>query len=172
MGERFPARSQHHRGGRHGAGVPGRLFSAGDSRHGGLARLLVERSVWQSVLAALGVVVLIVLVALPTFTEPPGRDQGIYLYIGRELLAGKVPHRDIFDQRPPGTVSVYGLGMAIFGESMRAGATDRSALVPVEYGSDLLDRPAHIWEIGRSLGRFVVWHFVRAALQLVGQRRL
>jgi 4-amino-4-deoxy-L-arabinose transferase-like glycosyltransferase len=69
---------------------------------------------------ALGVVVLIVLVAWPSFAEPPGRDQGFYLYAGREFLAGKMPHRDLFDQRPPGTLSVYALGMALFGESMGA----------------------------------------------------
>lgn len=75
---------------------------------------------WLELLGLTVACVVIVLIAWPALSEPPGRDQGIYLYAGRQILSGAAPHRDIFDQRPPGTVLVYALGMGLFGESMRA----------------------------------------------------
>lgn len=72
----------------------------------------------MEILVALAIGTAIVLAALSSLIEPPGRDQGVYLYAGRQILRGEILHRDLFDQRPPGMSLVYALGMALFGESM------------------------------------------------------
>ncbi len=49
-----------------------------------------------------------------------GRDQGIYAVIGRGLLEGQMPYRDLWDFKPPGIFFVYASSFAVFGPSMIA----------------------------------------------------
>jgi Dolichyl-phosphate-mannose-protein mannosyltransferase len=44
---------------------------------------------------------------LPALVEPAGNDQSLYAYGGARLLAGDVPYRDVWDQKPPGIFAVY-----------------------------------------------------------------
>jgi hypothetical protein len=50
-----------------------------------------------------------VLLALrvPSLVQPAGGDQGLYVYAGQRWLAGDVPYRDTWDQKPPGIALVY-----------------------------------------------------------------
>ena len=49
-----------------------------------------------------------------------GRDQGIYSVVGRTILDGGVPYKDVWDFKPPGIYFVYALSRALFGKSMAA----------------------------------------------------
>ncbi len=48
------------------------------------------------------------------------RDEGEYAYIAQRMLAGDVPYRDVFDQKPPGVFLAYLAPVAMFGTSVRA----------------------------------------------------
>jgi hypothetical protein len=47
----------------------------------------------------------------------PGRDSGVFLYIGDQILNGKVPYRDIWDHKPPLIFFLNSLGLLIGGGS-------------------------------------------------------
>ncbi|HSC87973.1 MAG TPA: glycosyltransferase family 39 protein, partial [Polyangiaceae bacterium] len=49
-----------------------------------------------------------------------GRDQGIFAVIGRGVLDGKMPYRDLWDFKPPGIFLVYAAAFGVFGNSMIA----------------------------------------------------
>ena len=40
-------------------------------------------------------------VRLPSLVQPMGADQGLYAYVGERILAGDLPYRDAWDQKPP-----------------------------------------------------------------------
>ncbi|MEO7190772.1 MAG: hypothetical protein ABI051_06915 [Vicinamibacterales bacterium] len=54
---------------------------------------------------------LVVLLALrvPSLVQPAGGDQGLYAYTATRVLAGEVPYRDAWDQKPPAIAFVYAL---------------------------------------------------------------
>src|SRR5579884_291949 len=52
---------------------------------------------------------------LPTLAYGFGRDQGLFYYLGREWLAGRIPYRDAFDVKPPGIYLVYAVAIRLFG---------------------------------------------------------
>ncbi len=41
----------------------------------------------------------------------PGRDSGIFLYIGQSILDGKIPYRDAWDHKPPAIFYIDALGL-------------------------------------------------------------
>lgn len=47
---------------------------------------------------------------------PYGGDQGLYHYIGREWVHGRLPYRDTFDVKTPGIYIVHALCVTLFGE--------------------------------------------------------
>ncbi len=57
-----------------------------------------------------------VLIATTSF----GRDQSIYAVVGRGIVEGQLPYRDLWDFKPPGIFFVYALGEVLFGRSMAA----------------------------------------------------
>jgi hypothetical protein len=44
---------------------------------------------------------------LPAIVQPLGPDQGIYAYVGEQILDGGLPYRDAWDQKPPGLHFAY-----------------------------------------------------------------
>jgi hypothetical protein len=46
-------------------------------------------------------------VRLPSLVQPMGADQGLYAYIGDRILAGGLPYRDAWDQKPPAVHLAY-----------------------------------------------------------------
>jgi hypothetical protein len=62
----------------------------------------------------------IVLCAVVIATFSFGRDQSIYAVVGRGILHGQVPYRDLWDFKPPGIFFVFALGEWLFGRSMSA----------------------------------------------------
>jgi len=66
------------------------------------------------------VVILALLVALlgaHSLLYPPGRDQGIYSYIGWQMTEGKLPYRDLWDFKPPAIYPAYALCELVFGHN-------------------------------------------------------
>lgn len=53
--------------------------------------------------------------ALLILTFSFGRDQGVFALVGRGLLEGKVPYRDLWDFKPPGIFFVYAAAQGLFG---------------------------------------------------------
>jgi len=51
----------------------------------------------------------------PAWT-PMHRDDGAFAYMGRQLLRGVLPYRDVWDHKPPGIYLVNALGVAIGGD--------------------------------------------------------
>jgi len=60
---------------------------------------------------------LFVWVRAPLLSIPLERDEGEYAYIAQRMLAGEVPYRDAFDQKPPAVFGAYLAAFALFGES-------------------------------------------------------
>lgn len=74
----------------------------------------------QNRVRLLALLILITLIALPILTYPLGRDQGEFATIGRGILNGRVPYKDLWNPKPPAVFYVYGLAMGIFGQTTAA----------------------------------------------------
>jgi len=66
------------------------------------------------------IALLALLLRAPIADVPLERDEGEYAYIAQRWMAGDVPYRDAFDQKPPGTFAVYALILAGLGSSVEA----------------------------------------------------
>lgn len=71
------------------------------------------------------IILLIILLAtiavnIPILSQPFGRDQGIFAYIGDGMRHGFVPYRDSWDHKPPGIDVTYFLAFSLFGRTMPA----------------------------------------------------
>ena len=65
----------------------------------------------------------LLIVRLPSLVQPMGADQGLYAYVGDRILAGDLPYRDAWDQKPPAIHYTYSLLRAIWAhDSVVAGA--------------------------------------------------
>ncbi len=65
------------------------------------------------VVAVLGLLLFVgvLLPISPAIQKVPWRDSGTYLYMGRLIVAGGVPYRDGWDQKPPGVYLINALGL-------------------------------------------------------------
>lgn len=73
----------------------------------------------QSWLRGLAIIVVLgCALLLPAFSF--GRDQGIYATVGRAMLSGQVPYRDVWDFKPPGIFLLFAVSEALFGHTMAA----------------------------------------------------
>ncbi len=61
-----------------------------------------------------------VVYALPSLTYPLAPDQSLFYYIGNGWLDGKLPYRDLFDQKPPGIFELYATALRLLGRRMWA----------------------------------------------------
>ncbi len=85
-----------------------------DSDRDGAPVLRIAIAGWL-VVAALACVLRAPVAALPF-----ERDEGEYAYIAQRWLAGDVPYRDAFDQKPPGAFLFYAAAFAVGGETPAA----------------------------------------------------
>lgn len=53
----------------------------------------------------------------PRYLALPNQDSGVFLYIGRAILEGNIPYKDVWDHKPPGIYFVDAIGLAISGGS-------------------------------------------------------
>jgi len=71
-------------------------------RHEAGARSAVGRkSMWVSLVILLSLVVVVLLPASPVLYKTPNNDSSIFLYIGREIIQGKLLYHDVYDHKPP-----------------------------------------------------------------------
>lgn len=90
------------------------MTQASGSNREGVPALRVALAGWLAV-AAVACVLRVPVAALPF-----ERDEGEYAYIAQRWLAGDVPYRDAFDQKPPGAFVFYAAAFAIGGETPAA----------------------------------------------------
>jgi hypothetical protein len=57
---------------------------------------------------------------LLTYQKVPSRDSGVFLYIGEEILKGKIPYRDMWDHKGPAIYYIDAFGLLI-GQGSRGG---------------------------------------------------
>lgn len=73
-------------------------------------------------IASFIIITLLVISALITFcpanTANPDRDSGVFLYIGKQILNGAIPYRDVWDHKPPAVFYLDALGLLIGRGSM------------------------------------------------------
>lgn len=90
-----------------------------DQKTRSLAVPLPSGSVAQTLLL-IGLCLLPVLIYLPAMGAPFERDEGAYATIAQGVLQGKMPYRDLFDNKPPLVYAWYSLSFWIFGETVVA----------------------------------------------------
>jgi len=66
----------------------------------------------------------LVLLRVPAIAQPMGADQGLYAYAGERILAGELPYRDAWDQKPPAIHYTYALMRALWHGDGAVGAAD------------------------------------------------
>ena len=54
----------------------------------------------------------------PPVQKVPWRDQGVFLYMGQQILEGKVPYRDVWDHKGPVVYYINALGLWLGGGSL------------------------------------------------------
>jgi 4-amino-4-deoxy-L-arabinose transferase-like glycosyltransferase len=74
----------------------------------------------QAAIALLCVFALALLLRWPIAAIPLERDEGEYAYIAQRWLAGDIPYKDAFDQKPPGVFAGYAVIQLLFGEGPEA----------------------------------------------------
>ena len=73
----------------------------------------------------------LVIARVPSLAQPLGADQGLYAYIGERILAGDIPYRDAWDQKPPAIHYTYAALRAVWPWQGAAAAADLLAAVVV-----------------------------------------
>jgi 4-amino-4-deoxy-L-arabinose transferase-like glycosyltransferase len=83
----------------------------------GVARKRLSIAPWWMI-AALVFISAVPIILSPTFwTQVPGRDSGVFLYIGSAILRGEVPYRDVWDHKGPLIYFIDALGLQLGGGS-------------------------------------------------------
>jgi len=80
----------------------------------------LQRASGRYLLGCLGVVALALALRAPVADLPFERDEGEYAYVAQRWLAGDVPYRDAFDQKPPAIFAFYAAALAVGGETPAA----------------------------------------------------
>lgn len=62
-------------------------------------------------------VFLTIILSLPIFSVPLGRDQGIFAYVADGIVKGLSPYKYSFDIKPPFVYFIYALSFVFFGKS-------------------------------------------------------
>src|SRR5215510_1477138 len=84
----------------------------------------------------------LIVLRLPSLTQPMGPDQGLYAYVGDRILAHELAYRDAWDQKPPGVHYVYAALRAVSSRDWIVPAADLSAAVGIA---------AVLWSLGSRL---------------------
>jgi len=101
--------------------------------------------VWALVASALMVAAFGV-AAVGSLFYPFGRDQGIFAWVGDQILAGGVPFRDAWDQKGPATHYTYALVQLVFGRGLwGVRVLDLLAVLATQWAIVGLVRPRAGW---------------------------
>jgi hypothetical protein len=77
----------------------------------------MKKSVVLSALFFLLVALAVLAPIAPLYQPVPARDQGVYLYVGQQILEGKIPYRDVWDHKGPLVYYIDALGLWITGST-------------------------------------------------------
>ena len=69
----------------------------------------------------------LLLLRLPSLVQPMGADQSLYAYVGDRVLAGGLPYRDAWDQKPPAFHFLYAGVRALWPGDAAVAAADLAA---------------------------------------------
>lgn len=61
--------------------------------------------------------IIVLLPVTPVYQPIPGRDQGVYFYIGRHVAEGSIPYRDIWDHKGPLIYYINAAGILMTGST-------------------------------------------------------
>jgi hypothetical protein len=75
----------------------------------------------------------LLLLRVPSIVQPMGADQGLYAYVGERILAGDLPYRDAWDQKPPAIHYAYALMRAVWHGDAAVGGADLLAAAAVAW---------------------------------------
>ena len=67
---------------------------------------------------------LLLMLRVPSLVQPMGADQGLYAYVGERILAGELPYRDAWDQKPPAIHYAYAALRAVWPHDSAVPASD------------------------------------------------
>ena len=85
----------------------------------------------------------LLLLRLPAVVQPMGADQGLYAYVSERILAGDLPYRDAWDQKPPAIHFTYALMRAVGHADAAVGWADVLAAAAVAW---------LLYRLGRTIG--------------------
>src|SRR5438045_1640322 len=85
----------------------------------------------------------LLILRVPSLTQPMGPDQGLYAYVGDRILHHELAYRDAWDQKPPGVHYVYAALRAL---------SHRDVIVPAADLAAAAATAALLWTIGARLG--------------------
>jgi 4-amino-4-deoxy-L-arabinose transferase-like glycosyltransferase len=71
------------------------------------------RKIGWKIAVSIVLAVIVLLPVVPSIQQTPGRDSGMFLYIGQQLLEGKTLYRDLWDHKPPLIFLVEVVGLAL-----------------------------------------------------------
>ena len=102
------------------------------------------------------VLILSVLVQANPGTRIPGRDYGFYVYIGDQILHGKLPYRDAWESKPPAIFYLNAVALWL-------GRGSRWGIWIVEFVSLLVasifsySAAKKLWGTPTTLGILMIW---------------
>ncbi len=77
-------------------------------------------SLWRRLALPLAAAAGALAATAPILFFPLGRDAGVFAYDTCEMLAGRTPYLDFFDQKPPGILVLYAIPIGLAGRSTLA----------------------------------------------------
>ena len=81
---------------------------------------ILSRRFWLQAALLFLLCLLPILLYLPFLGTPFERDEGVYATIAQGLLEGRIPYRDLFDNKPPLIYGWYAFSFLLFGENVVA----------------------------------------------------
>jgi hypothetical protein len=100
--------------------------------------------------------VLTVLVQANPGTRIPGRDYGFYVYIGDQIVHGKLPYRDAWESKPPAIFYVNAIGLWL-GRGSRWGVWIFELIVLLAAATISFNTIRKLWGIWPALAGLVLW---------------
>lgn len=79
-----------------------------------------KRQFWTETAPLIALCLVPILLYLPFVGAPFERDEGVYATVAQGVLHGRVPYRDLFDNKPPLVYGWYSLSFLIFGQTVAA----------------------------------------------------
>ena len=101
-------------------------------------------SVSQQWLPLLLLIALAWIVRVPTFAEPPGRDQGLFMTEASLGAQGRDLYSEVWEHKPPGVIGIYAVAVSVFGNGYRA--------VQIAHTLAGLLTALLLWRLGRKAG--------------------